>query len=176
MLCNHTGCAGRSEGENLAVLMEAGVLGWADLDAIEGHINAARLAAVASLPPIDDALFEDHTEVGDGIPREGAGTAPGAAEGNTEGAAGAPPTPSNWRDLDPREEVAKWIARLNRDYMIIGDGGPSVIEERFDPELCSYSYISYKPRDLPTLFDQHRFASMSMKKVVRSPRTRWSCG
>jgi hypothetical protein len=190
MFCNHTGCSGRSEGENLAVLLDAGVLTWADLDAIERRITETRRAAVAELPPVESELFEETEGGGDEQQAEKprASPPPSSSSPMKDGDR-PPPLPSadagggaragpklNWRDLDPREDVAKWIDRLNQDYMIIGDGGPSVIEEQFDPELNSYGYIPYKPQALPTLFDHHRVCIDVDKKgsrILENPVKVW---
>lgn len=51
--------------------------------------------------------------------------------------------PPGWRDLDPREHIARWIARLNRDYFICGGGRTRVVQERFISELNTWDYNAW---------------------------------
>jgi putative DNA primase/helicase len=65
MFCNHTGCVGRSAGESLALLLDAGVLDWDLLAAVAAKGEAERLAAGQALLSEADLLEED---VDDGAP------------------------------------------------------------------------------------------------------------
>jgi putative DNA primase/helicase len=48
MFCNHHGCSGRSAGENLALLLDAGVLSWERLEAVAATVDAERVAALTT--------------------------------------------------------------------------------------------------------------------------------
>ena len=49
MFCNHSACSGRSAGESLALLLDAEVLSWELLAAIEAKDQAEKLAPLAEL-------------------------------------------------------------------------------------------------------------------------------
>jgi putative DNA primase/helicase len=68
MFCNHTACSGRSTGESLALLLDAGVLSWALLETIAAEVEAERLevgrALLPGVDPLDDT--PDDTSFGTG--------------------------------------------------------------------------------------------------------------
>jgi hypothetical protein len=184
MFCNHTACSDRSEGENLAVLLTAGVLTWDDLDEIEARITAGRQGAMAELPTVDDTLLYSDDEItaerasrlhNEDRARAGdldtiADSASAADDQEEQDPATA------WQDLDPRPVVAKTIYRFNRNYMLVGDGGPSVIKESYDPAVNSYSYTSYKPQAFPMLFRKYPICidvDEKGKPIRANPATVW---
>jgi P4 family phage/plasmid primase-like protien len=59
MFCNHTTCASRSAGENLALLIDAGVLDWDLLERIAAGVEAEKLAAAQTLLDEGDSLEEE---------------------------------------------------------------------------------------------------------------------
>jgi P4 family phage/plasmid primase-like protien len=59
MFCNHTACAGRSAGEHLALLIDAGVLDWGLLAAVAAKVEAERLAAGQALLAGEDDLLDE---------------------------------------------------------------------------------------------------------------------
>jgi P4 family phage/plasmid primase-like protien len=64
MFCNHTACAGRSAGENLALLLDAGVLSWDLLEWVAAEVEAEKLAAGQALLGSGDS--PDDGEEGEG--------------------------------------------------------------------------------------------------------------
>lgn len=82
MFCNHTACAGRSIGESLALLLDAEVLSWDLLAAIETKVQTERLAAgQALLTPSDilDTGSEESDTPDTSLPPGNAATAIAAA-------------------------------------------------------------------------------------------------
>jgi putative DNA primase/helicase len=63
LFCNHTACSGRSAGENLALLLDAGVLSWERLAAIEARGQTEKLAALTEISTEGDSL-DDQLESG----------------------------------------------------------------------------------------------------------------
>jgi P4 family phage/plasmid primase-like protien len=59
MFCNHTACSGRSAGESLALLMDAGLLSWELLEKIAAAVEMERLAAGQTLLAESDSLDEE---------------------------------------------------------------------------------------------------------------------
>jgi putative DNA primase/helicase len=127
MFCNHTACAGRSAGENLALLLDAGVLDWDLLAAIAAKGEAERLAVGQALLAEGDDLFD---EASDEAPSANASATttpdPGETPEEDQGVGDDTPEPPGSKRntappvLDPATPLTSARVMIDRHFMRAG--------------------------------------------------------
>lgn len=121
IVCDHTHGQGMLQGQWLEVLLNEEVISWEELDQIIAEHGPDESSELWNELEVE----EESKKTQNLTPEEDADLPPG------------------WRDLDPREHIARWIARLNQKYFICGGGRTRVVQERFTPELNSWDYNAW---------------------------------
>jgi putative DNA primase/helicase len=123
MFCNHTACAGRSAGESLALLLDAGVLSWEVLEKIAAEVEVEKLTAGLALLSDGDSLDgedEDGGAVEGESPSAPAPETGATPEGDSgEGAPALTPSPKRTAAppiLDPAIPLTSARVMIDRHF------------------------------------------------------------